>query len=846
MTTQEREKLIFELAHKGEWDKAIEHAKRIPSNHDIWQRLPTANEDGMPDQAINKILDHFDNHDITNSGFLFEMSSNLLGHNQAPTLNRLADYAHNKMGGSYYELNHIINHPNYKPKEEDIPHIIAHNFWNSYEKKVEPSHFAAVKSLFSGKPEQVVHRNTIGTSENHDTVIPHLRDYANKVQDKILSDDNLYKRKYNGENYIKVHRGVGGHYAKAIRDAAKYNNTTGEYAHKNLIIPVTPFSSWTTDKDMAQAFATGRGQDLNLENHGLVMSKWMPVKNILYSGQHGFIPGRDSMHPSENEIVFSHPTGKLKVNTGEFDFENPEVAQYYGTGSNFHKGIKAEKITKSIKNTGIAFATAAAMMGVPQQLAQPEHIQSQFTFEKPNQITPLPGLKYIEMIESSGNKNLNHKVVNHGLNSGTKAIGKYGIMPLQVIDTIKNDKNLSHKYPEFLHYDHLKDQDKIRQAVSKNHNFENELANSHWKRLYDRFDGNEAKMAHAWINGITGTARTPSADINNHDYVKKYKKYKKLMQLEHKPQFMKKNENELPSEVQNIKEFLYFGSKDPASLDKVNEINRLISNRAMHKVPSLGEFTSSSFILGTDKNNSWLMKIESGNRPAIMSAKSGLQAVKEVAFYEAAKDIFGLQEIVPDSLLGEVEFKNEKKPAAAIKILPEKFKLAVDKETDMPGSMFGILEKYRKSGALHKMAAMLYILGDGDSHGRNVMTDGYFIKLIDHGSAFGDEKFDPISDNNIFTPYIMRVGRIKDSMSNEEKLEKLPKIDSLAQKNELKYWLLSLDSNKLGQKLNNYNIDPKPSVDRLKKLQIKVSQGAEPDTTINEAWVGTGEKNVDH
>lgn len=835
MTPDKREKQIFEYIANGDWDRAIEHAKAMPMNWDIWQRMPSATQQGMPNHAINKVLDYLDDDALKHSGFLYELATSLHDHHDTPTVNRLAHTANTALDGSHYETKAFISHPSYKlnPDEQALVHV--HEFWKNYEKKVHPSHFAVVKSLYTGQPETVKHREQVGSSHADDPALPHMRDYAQKIQDKILADDGIRKRYYNGQPYIKVHRGIGGHYARSIREAAGYEQNSGEYDHKNLAIPVAPFSSWTTDLDMAQAFAKGRGADLDMKGHGAVLSKWMPVKDILHSGAHNVIPGRYGVHPQEQEMVFGHPTGKMKINTGEMQFET--LSPDYNSSS-FSEGKKRKKVSKGVKEKALSLATAAAMLGAPQQLAtqqmQMQPVQNQQQVEQ-----PLPGLKYIEMIESSGGKNMNHKMVRYGLNAGTKAIGRYGLMPMQVLDTIKYDKNLATEYPKFLSYNHKKDAKTIADALKTNKDLENKVANSHWKRLHDRFDGNEHKMAYAWLNGITGTLKSNRDAIHGSDYVKKYNRYKKMMDLEQKPipLGLKKSEEELPADIKGIKLFEPIKTVNPDDIEKVKYINQLIENRAFHKVPGIGQFTSGSFVLGNTNDDAWLIKVESGSRPAIISAKSGVQAIKEVAFYELAKKVFNLGNFIPDAILGEVETQNERKPAAAIKMLDDSFSLSVDKEQKKPGTMMQILEKYRKSGILHKMAFMLYVLGDGDSHGRNVMTDGYDIKLIDHGSAFGDDRFNPAQDENIFIPYIMRIGRIEEGMTQEQKLEVMPKIDNFNVKDSLKSWILTIDSHKLAEKLNNLSIDANPITSRLKKLQNMVASGQDADSVINKAWV---------
>lgn len=842
MTHNERDKLVNKLLSERQFDKAIEHAKLLPENWDKWQQFPSATETGLPSSAVNKILDTMSPEELKNSGFLYEMSHNLAGHHDTPTINRLANLSHTLNNGED-DTKKFVEHPSYSQTPEQANLGRAHDFWSGYERKVQPQQFAAVKSLYSGKPEVINHRGIDGHSSHEDVLgaIPHLRDYANAIQAKIIDDPDIRKRTYNGQPYIKVHRGIGGQYSKLIRQAAKYDEKTGQHDSKYMTIPTAPLSSWTTDKAMAEAFARGRGADLNLKGHGAVISKWMPVKDVLHSGNHSVLPGRVGAHPGENEIVFGHPTGRMKINTDEMHFESPDIGAKYGTGSDFNKGIKRDKLTKTIKDTAIKLGVATAMMGMPQTLADHhsdmEHHKMQGNISQ-NAITPLPGLKYIAMIESSGGKNLKHHKAKTGLNAGSKAIGKYGMMPMQILDTVSKDKGLSQKYPEFSNLDSIKDAATIEQKLLKNPDLETELANSHWKRLHDVFDGDENLMAHAWNHGIHGTKETPMDSILNHDYVKKYNRYKKLMDLENKPHTsFKKSEQHLPSEVEKIKYFESADSNSPQNQKTVQDINQMIENRSFHKIPNMGHFTHSSFIIGTDHENAWLMKVETGTRPGIKSAKYGLQAFKEVAFYRVARDVFGLGEMIPQAILGELIYTDDHKPAAAIRMLPKDFKLAVDVEKETPGAMTGILDKYRKSGVLHKAALLLYVLGDGDAHGKNLMTDGNIIKLIDHGSGFANEEFSPSKDKNIFIPYLLRVGRIKDSMSPEEKLKNMPKIDNLMVKKNLSAYILSINTNTLAEKLNSLDIDPKPSLDRLKKLQSMVSQGMEPDAAINELWV---------
>jgi len=49
----------------------------------------------------------------------------------------------------------------------------------------------------------------------------------------------------------------------------------------------------------------------------LVLKKWMPLKHLLHSGFHNVVSGQEHAHPSEWELVFGHPEGRIKLQTKE-------------------------------------------------------------------------------------------------------------------------------------------------------------------------------------------------------------------------------------------------------------------------------------------------------------------------------------------------------------------------------------------------------------------------------------------------------------------------------------------------------------------------------------------------
>jgi hypothetical protein len=836
------EQKAFEALKNGNYDEMLHHARHIPHNWDIYQRLPSTLESGLPNEAFHKIMDSLPENHPNRSSFLFEYGQNLPSHATPNELNRAARAV---MGDDWISRRKFLDHPNWQRDENDNRLHKAANFWQLYEKMVDPSHFAAIKSLHSGKPEVFSDYRNIGghgSSGDWESALPHLRGYSKKVQEKILKDPHIIKRDFKGEPYIRVHRGLGGHYAKALKEAAGYNRNDHSVDAKQIVVPKAPFSSWTTDKREAERFAHNRSQMPNQPaGHGMTITKWMPVKDILHSGFHYVYPEQEHVHPSEQEIIFQHPKGKMKLSTNEMALQTSQEPYTPLTKPNLRS--KSEKLEKGVKDRVIQLATAASMLGAPSIMGSYDHIAPKLkpaaSAEQKESVNPHPDLDSIEMIESAGGKNTRHPKVNYGLNAGTSAVGLYGLMPLQVQDTLQYDKKLGRKYPELLTFDPIKESDKMHQILNKDPNVQKEIANSHWRRLGRTFHNDKAKMAHAWIAGITGTKNATDEEIANHPYVQKYFKYQKMKQLENPLAPLRKSQD-LQEKTRNIKKFI---PSNPADKELGLKLTDLIQNDQVHDLSNEGHFTHSSFVVGNDADDAWLLKLESENRPGIQSAQYGLQVVKEAAFYDTARQVFGLGDYTPPAILGEIEKKSpnsddnfEFVPAVAIKMLPPEYKLAVDMQEDHPGSVKGILEPYRRSGLLHKIAAMYLILGEADAHGSNflVSPEGG-LSMIDHGTSFADERFNPATDDKIFIPYILRVGDVKNKMSPEEKNRNLKTINNPAANQELKTWILSLDEDKLKQMIASYDIDPKPMIDRLMKLKQDVTNNP-ADLTINKWW----------
>ncbi len=331
----------------GDWEEAIRRARVIPKNWSPFDRFP---EHQIPPEAMNQVLDAVPKSDSGN--FLFELAHKLHPDLKHEHLRRIGE-----MGLDDHTVQDaVLSHPNWSPSSEESGAHIAGKFWNSYERKVMPHHFAAVKSLYSGNPETIKdHRGRVGSShqsyitdekgavlddpegfkrastgESRDipiqSALRFLPAHAKRVQAAILKDPWTRRniRYMNGKPHIQLFRGVGGDYGKRLLDAAKFDPRDYSVTEKRLRIPITEMASWTTDPETARRFAIGRG-DIGdqAKDAGVVISAYHPVESILHSGFHKVHVGQEHKHPGESEIIVGHPKGHVTVHTRNIEVQKP-------------------------------------------------------------------------------------------------------------------------------------------------------------------------------------------------------------------------------------------------------------------------------------------------------------------------------------------------------------------------------------------------------------------------------------------------------------------------------------------------------------------------------------------
>lgn len=253
------------------------------------------------------------------------------------------------------DAKHFAGVPGLPPAllEQLAPHMLSQvaKFWNGYERKVGPHHFAAIEHHLTGQPVVSMrdHRGNVGSSLTSAHLLPFLGTYAAnarkslerfiKYGDVILSDDGDFELRPKSVRStprgleVRVYRGINGNYAKGILDSAGHDpgklNEDGEpigeptLRQTRVRIPVQHLTSWSLDPQVARRFAVER--DLaDQADAPLVIRGWLPIKHVLHTGFTDAVPEHKHVHPGEAELVAGHPTKHVVVSTEDLLRPDPD------------------------------------------------------------------------------------------------------------------------------------------------------------------------------------------------------------------------------------------------------------------------------------------------------------------------------------------------------------------------------------------------------------------------------------------------------------------------------------------------------------------------------------------
>lgn len=241
----------------------------------------------------------------------------------------------------------------------------------------------------------------------------------------------------------------------------------------------------------------------------------------------------------------------------------------------------------------------------------------------------------------------------------------------------------------------------------------------------------------------------------------------------------------------------------------------------------------------TEGDHTYLLKPGSGGQSTAAGASDerASQSRREAAFWQIAES-WGLGESIPRCDLLLIDGREY----ACIQMLPLSWRGLQKRQEKDPAAGIPALRQYLSTGILHKWAVLDGILGQPDRHSDNLMIsqDGQLIGLIDHGSAFAGDAFDPAFDRNSFVPYYLRAFAPKgfNRLPVEEKLAKMPVVNEAVDL-ELKDWFKNIHADRLEMIMLRFGIDPGPTMRRFAKFKLMAAKSTNFSTEINKFWVTT-------
>ena len=145
----------------------------------------------------------------------------------------------------------------------------------------------------------------------------------------------------------------------------------------------------------------------------------------------------------------------------------------------------------------------------------------------PQEPIPLP-LTAIAVVESHNGLDTNHKLVKCGRNKGTRAYGRFGEMPLTIIQTVETTKSLA-QYSEVLKIPPTE----IHLYMDAHPELQYRIAKAIYAKMSKRYHGDLAKIAYSWLYGnISGVS---DEEIhNNFHVIKVLNAYAKLLKSQPK------------------------------------------------------------------------------------------------------------------------------------------------------------------------------------------------------------------------------------------------------------------------------------------------------------------------
>ena len=248
-----------------------------------------------------------------------------------------------------------------------------------------------------------------------------------------------------------------------------------------------------------------------------------------------------------------------------------------------------------------------------------------------------------------------------------------------------------------------------------------------------------------------------------------------------------------------------------------------------------GRHSAGSFFIDTPEGI-WYMKPGSGRAGPIKGIQDDPSppSAREAAFWRLSQ-LWGMS----SDYVRTEWMRVDDKLYAAISFLPSQYKPMIEARINDPGRVLSAVEAYRLRGRLWQWSVLDWVAGNGDCHGHNMLMNPQGeIRLIDHGSAFAGMHFDPAHDQESFTPYYLRFmtpeGETFNTLPPKEKIRLMPDLPTHVA-GKMKAWAQSLSEDDMASALREFDIDPRPEINRLRQIQGFTGDLA---AAVNGLWAG--------
>lgn len=240
------------------------------------------------------------------------------------------------------------------------------------------------------------------------------------------------------------------------------------------------------------------------------------------------------------------------------------------------------------------------------------------------------------------------------------------------------------------------------------------------------------------------------------------------------------------------------------------DINDFISKDSIKALKHSGAFTGHSVVLGNESETAWLLKINDEVKPSNTHIHDELDST-EAAASEYGRKI-GLSDMISFSIDGKVVWSDDSESGCvAVKFFPDDYLTAVDVHRLGEKMLKDTVTKFIQNNKMLKAAIFLYIIGDIDCNGNNVLCNMNDLKLIDFGLSFADDNWTPVPHD---VPYFMR-------LLGEEAWKAIP-VEYEYQK-DFKFWITFLKEDDLIEVCHKYGVDYEGAIHRLHLIKDLVT-----------------------